>query len=461
MLFKERRHFGLSRLHGRPIQFSFSHRATRAASQQGQIIILTLVALVLGTGFLFYSMAEFRSIDYSKDAKTELAVAQVKEALIGWSASRTPTASSLTIRPGELPCPDMNNNGLDDDGNCSAGAIGRVPWKTLGIPEPLDGYGQTLWYAVAGPFRLKNMSAAPITSDTLGNLVVYQGSSATTLTNQAIAVLIAPGPPVGTQARGATMALCSTTGTTIQQSNCAANYLEATGGGNNAQTAGPFIQAAQSPTFNDRVLVITNADLMPVVEQRVAREMMVLLKAYYDANGVYPWADLSDGNSNGSPDGYNRGRVPCGTARPTDWASGGTPALPDWLTNGCPASGWTRIIYYAVGKNRLEGGGSGCSSNYSMCSAPSPYWSNNGFAYLCPVASSPFACSLTNVSSGNADVILITPGASDGSSRSWPASYNPITGDFEDTENSDNDDDQYAIPSSSNDPNRDRMFNMR
>ena len=45
-------------------------------------------------------------------------------------------------------------------------------------------------------------------------------------------------------------------------------------------------------------------------------EMMVLLKAYYDANGVYPWADLSDANSNGSPDGYNRGRIPCGTAQP-------------------------------------------------------------------------------------------------------------------------------------------------
>jgi hypothetical protein len=97
-----------------------------------------------------------------------------------------------------------------------------------------------------------------------------------------------------------------------------------------------------------------------------------------------------------------------------------------------------------------------------MCSAPKPFWSNSGFVYLCPFASSPFACSLTNVGSGNADVILITPGASDGSPRSWPNSnYNPITGYFDDTENSDNNDDQYAIPSPSNDPNRDRMFIMR
>ena len=439
-----------------------SLRAAQAASQHGQIIILTVLILALGTGFLVYSMAGFRSIDYSKDAKTELALAQVKQALIGWSASRTPTPSSLTIRPGELPCPDMNDNGLDDDGSCSAGAIGRVPWQTLGIPRPLDGSDETIWYAIAGPFRYKNVNSQPITSDTLGNLVVYQGSSATTLTNQAIAVLIAPGPPVGSQDRGASSAMCSTTGTSIARNLCAANYFEATGGGNNAQTSGPFIQAQPSATFNDRVLAITNADLMPLVEQRAARELMALLNAYYVANGVYPWADLSDGNSNGSPDGYNRGRVPCGTASPADWGASGTSPLPDWLQNGCPNGGWTRVIYYAVAQNKLESGGSGCSSTYSMCSAPKPFWSNSGFAYLCPFASSPFACSLTSVGSGNADVILITPGASNGSPRNWPNSdYSPITGYFEDTENSDNDNDQYAIPSPSNDPNRDRMFIMR
>ena len=180
-----------------------------------------------------------------------------------------------------------------------AGAIGRVPWKTLGIPEPQDGNRETLWYAIAGPFRNKNMSAAPINSDTLGNLSVYLGSSATVLTSQAVAVLFAPGPALGTQNRGASTAACSTTGTSIARNLCAANYLESTGGGNNAQTGGPFIQAQSSATFNDRVLAITNADLMPLVEQRVAQEMMALLEAYYNAIGVYPWTDISDGNSNG------------------------------------------------------------------------------------------------------------------------------------------------------------------
>ena len=425
---------------------------------------MIVLMIALGSGFLVYSLAGPRALAAQKNAETDAALAQVKQALIGWSASRTPDAGNPTYRPGELPCPDTDNDGSAEP-SCVAGAIGRVPWKTLGIPEPRDGSGEILWYAIAGLFRYKPQASQPITSDTLGNLTVYQGSSATTLTSQAIAVLFAPGPPLGTEARGCTVGVdctaagqCTASPPSLTPKCSPTNYLETTGGVNNAQTGGPFIQAQSSGTFNDRVLAITNADLMPLVEQRVAWEMMALLNSYYDANGVYPWADLSDGNSNTPPDGYNRSRFPCGTASPLPW----TPVLPDWLTNGCGNNGWASVIFYAVAKNKLQGGGSGCSSSYSMCSASKPFWSNSGFVYLCPFASSPFACSLTNVGSGNADVILITPGASDGSPRSWPNSnYNPITGYFEDTENSDNDNDQYAIPSPSDDPNRDRMFIMR
>jgi hypothetical protein len=452
-------------------------RAAWAACQHGQIIILTVVILALGSGFLIYSMASPRATTAQKNAETDAALAQVKQALIGWSASRAP--GSPNVRPGELPCPDMNDNGMDDDGTCFPGAIGRVPWQALGIPRPLDGNGETIWYAVAGPFRYKNMNPQPITSDTLGNLVVYQDSSATTLTSQAIAVVFAPGPPLGTQARGTTTAPCSTTGTTIQQRNCAANYLESTGGVNNAQTGGPFVQSTcrslntgasscppASATFNDRVLAITNADLMPLVEQRVAREMMALLWQYKNATGVYPWADLYDGDSNGNPflDADNRARFPCGNALPVDWGALFPPiTLPDWLTNGCPdpgsgvVDGWSALIYYAVAENRLQNSGSGCTT----CSGSTLNVINTGFAYLCTIAPVPFSCTWGSVPIGTADVILITPGASDGSPRNWPMSFSSITGYFDDAENRDNNDDNYRIPATSDNPNRDRMFIVR
>jgi hypothetical protein len=439
--------------------------AARARFQRGQAIILTVLILALGAGFLVYSLASPRAIAAQKNAETAAALAQVKEALIGWSASRTPDAGNPTYRPGELPCPDTDNDGSAEP-SCAAGAIGRVPWKTLGIPEARDGSGEILWYAIAGPFRYKPQASQPITSDTLGNLTVYQGSSATTLTSQAIAVLFAPGQPLGTQSRSTTTAVCSTTGTTIQQRYCAANYLESNGGGNNAQTGGPFIQATASGTFNDGVLAITNADLMPLVEQRVAREMMSLLWQYKNSTGVYPWADLYDGNSNGNPgsDADNRARFPCGNALPVNWGALAPPiTLPDWLTNGCPdtgtgvVDGWSSLIYYAVARNSLQNSGSGCTT----CSGSTLDVANTGFAYLCTTAPVPFSCTWGSVPSGSADVILITPGASDGSPRNWPTSFSTITGYFEDAENRDNNDDNYRIPATSDNPNRDRMFIVR
>jgi hypothetical protein len=253
--------------------------------------------------------------------------------------------------------------------------------------------------------------------------------------------------------------LCPTTGTTIQARNCAANYLESTGGGNNAQSGGPFIQAATSGTFNDRVLAITNADLMPLVEQRVAREMMAILEQYRAATGVYPWSDLSDGNSNTS---YNRPRVPCGTAQPTNWGSGGVPALPDWLSNGCtnPVSGWTSVVYYAVAQNRLPGGGAGCITCIAVTlSVTNPA---NQIGDLCVTGSAPFTCTSQVLNAGTADLILITPGAATANRASgWPTTgIGSISGYFDDLENSDNNDENFVVPTSTNN-DRNRIYIVR
>ena len=443
-------------------------RERRLRSQDGQIFILTVLILALGSGFLVFSLLGSRANAAEKNRATDAAFLQVKQALMGWSAARTPTVGSPTSRPGELPCPDMNNDGMDNDGACAAGDIGRVPWKTLDIPEPKDGNGETLWYAIAGPFRYKPQASSPITSDTLGTLTVYAGSSATTQTSQAIAVLFAPGPPIGTQARGSAAAACSTTGTTIAQNLCAANYLESTGGGNNAQINGPFIQAQSSSTFNDRVLAITNADLMPLVEQRVAREIMARLNQYKASEGSYPWADLANGDSNGDATSgfYNRPRFPCGTAKPTDWSALSPPiVLPDWLTNGCPDSGtgfvdgWSSVIYYAVAKNRLEAGGSNCTTCFgtTTLTVTNP---NSLIADVCSTISAVWACRPTVLpASTTADLVLITPGSATASRiAGWSnSSFSAISGYFEDSENSDNNNDTYVVPSSTR-YDRDRLY---
>jgi hypothetical protein len=465
--------------------------STQRSTQRGQLLLVMAVVIVIAFGAAYYALSSPTSVGIERDKITTAALAQIKEALIGWSAARDPAIDGVNARPGELPCPDINPLDGYEDGSCVAGALGRVPWKTLGIPEPKDGSGETLWYTIAGPFRNYNMSSPPITSDTQGDITVYQDAPATTLTTpastaavvttRAVAVIFAPGAVLGTQNRSstATMACAAPSGTYLRNL-CASNYLETWSSVNNSAINGPFIQARSSNDFNDRLLFITNADLMPLVEQRVAREMISYLNQYRATTGVYPWADLGDGNSNGkvnnpSPyNAYNRNRFPCGTALQYNWGrttAPVTPALPNWLTNGCDLSGgsltgWISVVYYAVAQNRLQANGFRCTT----CTASTLTVTNstNSIATECTTAAPP-TCTTKVLASGSADVVLITPGGdpTGSTARFWSqTAWSTITGYFFDsnstvsTDNGDNNDDSLRVPTSTAN-NRVRMYVVR
>lgn len=253
------------------------------------------------------------------------------------------------------------------------------------------------------------MPNCPLTSDTLGQLTV----TGIAPTSNVVAIIFAPGGALDPQLRDAAANI-----------NNAANYLDDENQNGNNST---FTTAPVSTTFNDRLLVITNADLMPVVERRVAREMRSLLQSYIAATGAYPWADSIGLGS--SILGSNRGRFPCGTALPVIWGSlvaPLTPALPNWLTNGCGSNGWASVIYYTAAQNRLE---------------PVPCTSCTGISL-----------SVDGVS--GTDLVLLTPGAASISPRgAWPTAY------FEDSQNNDNADDSYVTPTSTA-YNRDRLFKL-
>jgi hypothetical protein len=413
-----------------------AHRS-RSRFQGGQAMLLVVMLVGLAAALLVYGMVDTTTIALRRDRDTAAAFADVKRALVGWSVQRTSSNALPNARPGELPCPDMNNDG-SEDGSCVAGAIGRVPWKSLGIPEPKDDAGETLWYAIAGPFRIWGMNGTVINSDTRGNLTVYQDTMAAAITTEAIAVVFAPGAALGTQNRDpVATALCPTTGTTIARNLCAANYLETAAATNNAATNGPFKSAPGSDAFNDKVMAITTADLMPLIEQRVARELRAALAGYFANSGCgcypqtsgcgcYPWADISDGTSQ---DDLNRGRVPT-TALPHNWGQnwgGGTiPFLPGrdtgtpgWYVN----NDWRRVIYYAVGRNFLEANSGGVKGG-ACTSCIDPTLTFNG--------------------ASGTEVVLIMPGPAgvSGAHASWPYDY------FEDGENNDHNDDWYLTPSS-------------
>ena len=334
------------------------HRIVR---QRGQTLILVLLLLSVAVGAALFSYYRSNKIALDYDRKTTEALAQAKAALVGYAVSRGDITGSA--RPGEFPCPDTKapadvNYGYQD-GSCTAGRLGRIPWKTLGIPEPKDASGETLWYVVADRFR--PTSTQNLNSDTLGSITVYAADGSTLLanaTNQnpqaAAVVLFAPGPALGSQIRDATSAACATTGTSIPRSQCAANYLDTSAGRNNATTNGPFIAGASSDNYNDRVLYITTAEFIPNVEQRVARELKAALQTYYNANAHYPFAAAYNDTSGDCKKNVRRGRVPV-FAGNCNAMSSWSNSLPDWFKN----NRWWQVMYYAVSPDYGKKGADG------------------------------------------------------------------------------------------------------
>ena len=108
-------------------------------------MLALLLLLGIAVSVFVYNMVDPTHAATRREARTQATMREVREALIGWSAARTSPTDGVNARPGELPCPDINPLDGFEDGSCVAGAIGRVPWRTLGIPEPKDEAGETLW----------------------------------------------------------------------------------------------------------------------------------------------------------------------------------------------------------------------------------------------------------------------------------------------------------------------------
>src|SRR5688572_17822632 len=184
---------------------------TRAKDRQGGVAVLLTLLVVLGVGIGLVTSGLTRTIPLQARTqnRTLIALAEAKQALIG-------RAVADDDRPGSLPCPDavtndadtVPNDGIADKlvaGHCPS-YIGRLPWKTLGIADLRDEYGERLWYALSPKYR-DDASAQPINSDTpllpglapFQDRLVYANTMANVLAQQAVAVIFAPGSPMGGQ----------------------------------------------------------------------------------------------------------------------------------------------------------------------------------------------------------------------------------------------------------------------
>jgi len=332
--------------------------------------------------FLFLVLAAFSTIIVTLLSKADLeaqklnmtfeALAQAKEALIGYAAS----VQLNPGRPGDLPCPDNHPLGDPQEGNpsapCNGNSLGRLPWKKLGLPDLRDGSGERLWYAVSVNFKNSSRTACTspgqvgcLNSDTPGTITV-RDSNGNIINNGtdstgAIAVVIAPGESLTRQDS------ISQTRSSAD-ANVAVNFLDVGNGEDNSsfinRNADGFINgivrdAANNVVVNDRILAITANNLMPALEQRVAGEVLKCLTEYSSKlqnHGRYPWpVALNPGAAldfTNDTSGVRFGRI-ADTFGATKIDSGNT--MDDSWTGDCninATSGWwpnwKEHVFYAV-----------------------------------------------------------------------------------------------------------------
>jgi hypothetical protein len=319
----------------------------RGAALVAVATLLSLAVVVSLTAAIARSATSPR-----RAAVSDQALAVAREALIAHAASRP---LDEIVGPGYLPCPDLDDDGWAEPtcGSMSGETgqwqrLGRLPWKTLGLPDLRDAFGERLWYAVSSKHKgLLNCTVSPACLDmspeaAIGTITVRDAAGAVihdgTATGPyepgrggAAAVVIAPGPPVarwagldapaGGQVRTCDGGSCNAAGRCLTEPptltpKCnPANYLDrAPGPAHSDEDNARFVDrndAAGRPAnrdgfilgpvkshdgttwVNDRVAVVSYDDLMPRVMRRVAEEVAACLRDYGarpENRGRLPWA---------------------------------------------------------------------------------------------------------------------------------------------------------------------------
>ncbi len=254
------------------------HNTTCLQRQRGYVLLSMVAVIGLLTATAATSIGETALVRQLSD-KNKMVLAKAREALIS-------RAASDANHPGSLPCPDaitnipgnnIPNDGIADllSGTACPSAIGRLPWRTLGLPDLRDADGERLWYLLAPAYQ--DSTAKIINPSTSGQIAGYECTenapaspvwpcAAPRLVSPApwVAVIFAPGKLLPGQNRDA-----AHTADVLQ-------FLES------YNAAEPLkLRTAAGGAHNDRLSGITADDLFAIVQRRVAREVQSALSIYH------------------------------------------------------------------------------------------------------------------------------------------------------------------------------------
>ncbi len=324
----------------------------KRTSQRGAALVAIAALLALALVVSLTAAIARSATGPGRAAASDRALALAREALIAHAASRP---LDEIVGPGYLPCPDLDDDGWAES-TCGSMTgetgqwqrLGRLPWKTLGLPDLRDAFGERLWYAVSSKHKgLLNCTVSPscldmgpeaaigtITVRDAAGTVLHDGTSASPYEpgkGGAAAVIIAPGPPLARwsglgapaaiQSRSCDGGSCNAAGRCLTEPptltpKCdPANYLDrapgpafsdednarfvdrndAAGrpGNRDGFILGPVAAHDGTVWVNDRLAVVSYDDLMPRVMRRVAEEVAACLRGYAtrpENRGRMPWA---------------------------------------------------------------------------------------------------------------------------------------------------------------------------
>lgn len=394
--------------------------------RSGGFALVLIVILALGAiGVLLISKLNTGAAQMARNQSSDESLRVAADALIAYAAGRN-FALGLP-KPGTLPCPDLNDDGLAEStcGNGSGSTsqqsrLGRLPWKTLGLPDLRDSSGERLWYAVSSQFKTATASAiahnpttglGTITLRNSNGAIIQDGTSSNAYLGDAggaAAIVIAPGDALirqGASIRqdrscnggtcspaGNSAGVCTSVPATLTAKCNPLNYLDIALGEDNADfidnnttrtsNGNGFIQGPITVTgtlaVNDRIIAVTQDQIMSAVQKRIATEALICLKQYASTltplsnRGRYPWPapvcrqassidNWSDHNS------VSFGRIPDTNFDTTDdnnmastWGSGECNIGFSWWAD------WKMHVFYAVAdayKPAPTGNGGPCTTS--------------------------------------------------------------------------------------------------
>lgn len=227
-------------------------RRGRFAQRGAALLIFLAIIVTTALTYLVINLTP-EAAEARRQRQTVDSLALAREALIGYALryrddraaqDANSTGDDDRAMYGFLPMPDVGtsrfNAGQQNPACKSEGCamdfvngtfpaqnetiVGRLPWRTLGLPPLRDGHGECLWYMVSAAHKSLGINPAlGMHWDTPGHLVVVaadgSGALADTLASahdRPVAVIFAPGPPLPGQNRNASL--------TDDVSHCGGNY---------------------------------------------------------------------------------------------------------------------------------------------------------------------------------------------------------------------------------------------